>query len=100
MGLTNNEISHFRGPVQKPVPDVPSSPGSSAVTELNRVFFTQLNILGSTMGTRDELERLTSFLIETGIRPTLDSVLPLGDAVKGFARMLGGSPLGKIVFTH
>lgn len=74
--------------------------GSSAVTELNRVFFTQLKILGSTMGTRDELDRLTGFLVGTGIRPTIDSVLPLNHAVKGFTRMLGGSLMGKIVFTH
>ncbi|GKV73790.1 zinc-binding dehydrogenase [Pseudarthrobacter sp. NCCP-2145] len=74
--------------------------GSSAVTELNRVFFTQLKILGSTMGTRDELDRLTGFLVGTGIRPTIDSVLPLNHAAQGFSKMLGGNLMGKIVFTH
>lgn len=74
--------------------------GSAAATDLNRVFFTQLKILGSTMGTRDELERLTHFLVGTGIRPTIDTVLPLGEAIKGFTKMLEGNLIGKIVFTH
>jgi NADPH:quinone reductase-like Zn-dependent oxidoreductase len=74
--------------------------GSAAATDLNRLFFTQLKILGSTMGTRDELERLTRFLVGTGIRPTIDTVLPLGEAIKGFTKMLEGNLIGKIVFTH
>ncbi|PNH85960.1 zinc-binding dehydrogenase [Arthrobacter sp. AFG20] len=74
--------------------------GSVAATDLNRLFFTQLKILGSTMGTRDELERLTRFLAGTGIRPTIDTVLPLGEALKGFSKMLEGNLIGKIVFTH
>ncbi|MDR6557538.1 NADPH:quinone reductase-like Zn-dependent oxidoreductase [Arthrobacter pascens] len=74
--------------------------GSTAATDLNRLFFTQLKILGSTMGTRDELERLTRFLVGTGIRPTIDTVLPLGEAIKGFTKMLEGNLIGKIVFIH
>lgn len=74
--------------------------GSAAETELNRVFFTQLKILGSTMGTRDELERLTRFLAGTGVRPAIDTVLPLEDAAKGFAKMIDGDLVGKIVFRH
>ncbi|WP_307857621.1 zinc-binding dehydrogenase [Paenarthrobacter sp. DKR-5] len=74
--------------------------GSAASTDLNRVFFTQLKVLGSTMGTREELQRLTRFLVATGVRPVIDSVLPLADARTGFARMLDGDVKGKVVFTH
>ncbi|MGV0111248.1 MULTISPECIES: zinc-binding dehydrogenase [unclassified Arthrobacter] len=75
-----------------------SGPAPSA--DLNRVFFLQLRVLGSTMGTREELIRLTRFLVTTGVRPVIDSVLPLEDAVQGFRRMLDGEVFGKIVFRH
>ena len=37
--------------------------------ELNRIFFLELKIVGSTMGTKDELEDLLSFCAATGVRP-------------------------------
>jgi NADPH:quinone reductase-like Zn-dependent oxidoreductase len=70
-----------------------------AATELNRIFFLQLRVLGSTMGTRDELEMLGRFLERTGVRPLVDTVLPLERAAEGFARMAAGDVTGKIVFT-
>lgn len=75
-----------------------SGPAPSA--ELNRVFFLQLKVLGSTMGTLEELGRLAQFLVETGVRPRIDSVWPLEKAHEGFRRMLNGSVFGKVVFTH
>ena len=75
-----------------------SGPAPSA--DLNRVFFLQLRVLGSTMGTREELVRLTRFLVATGVRPVIDAVLPLEDAAQGFRRMLDGDVFGKIVFRH
>jgi NADPH:quinone reductase-like Zn-dependent oxidoreductase len=69
-------------------------------TELNRIFFLQLRVLGSTMGTRDELERLLSFCELTGVRPVIDTVLPLEQAREGFARMASGELMGKVVFTR
>jgi NADPH:quinone reductase-like Zn-dependent oxidoreductase len=71
-----------------------------AATELNRIFFLQLRVLGSTMGTRDELELLMRFLQRTGVRPVIDTVLPLEQARDGFARMAGGAVMGKVVFTR
>jgi NADPH:quinone reductase-like Zn-dependent oxidoreductase len=71
-----------------------------ASTELNRIFFLQLRVVGSTMGTRDELERLVSFCRLTGVRPVVDSVFPLEQARDGFARMDAGDVVGKIVFTR
>ncbi|MBW8486231.1 zinc-binding dehydrogenase [Actinomadura parmotrematis] len=67
--------------------------------DLNRVFFLQLSVVGSTMGTRDELERLARFLVATGVRPPVDRVLPLARAAEGFAAMADGELFGKIVFT-
>jgi NADPH:quinone reductase-like Zn-dependent oxidoreductase len=75
-----------------------SGPAPSA--DLNRVFFLQLRVLGSTMGTRDELVRLIRFLVATGVRPVIEAVLPLENAAEGFRRMLDGDVIGKIVFRH
>ena len=43
--------------------------GEVPAAELNRVFFLQLSVVGSTMGTRDQLARLARFLEQTGLRP-------------------------------
>ncbi len=73
--------------------------GDAPPAELSRVFFLQLSIVGSTMGTRDELERLIRFCVEREIRPVIQATLPLTDARQGFETMLGGAVVGKIVFT-
>jgi NADPH:quinone reductase-like Zn-dependent oxidoreductase len=76
-----------------------SGPNPTA-TELNRIFFLQLRVIGSTMGTREELGKLMSFLLLTGVRPLVDTVLPLASAREGFARMAAGNHTGKIVFVR
>jgi NADPH:quinone reductase-like Zn-dependent oxidoreductase len=76
-----------------------STSGPNPAADLQRVFFLQLNVVGSTMGTRDELARLARLLETTGIRPEIDRVLPLSEAADGFAAMASGDVFGKIVFT-
>ena len=73
--------------------------GDVPPAELTRVFFTQLSVVGSTMGTRDQLGRLLQFCQQTGVRPLIDRVLPLAAAAEGFAAMIDGTHTGKIVFT-
>ncbi|KAB2343324.1 zinc-binding dehydrogenase [Actinomadura rudentiformis] len=73
--------------------------GQVPPAELSRVFFLQLSVVGSTMGTRDQLERLARFLVKSGVRPRIDRVLPLARANEGFAAMAEGELFGKIVFT-
>ncbi|MGI5167732.1 zinc-binding dehydrogenase [Spirillospora sp. CA-253888] len=73
--------------------------GQVPPAELNRVFFLQLSVVGSTMGTRAQLDRLARFLVKSGVRPRIDRVLPLSQAAEGFAAMHGGDLFGKIVFT-
>jgi NADPH:quinone reductase-like Zn-dependent oxidoreductase len=72
--------------------------GFNPGAELNRVFFTQLSVIGSTMGTKAELESLIEMCRTTGIRPQIDVELPLTEAREGFERMLEGRTNGKIVF--
>jgi NADPH:quinone reductase-like Zn-dependent oxidoreductase len=73
--------------------------GFAPSAELQRVFFLQLSVIGSTMGTRDELTRLARLCETSGIRPEIDRVLPLSEARGGFEAMEAGDVFGKIVFT-
>jgi NADPH:quinone reductase-like Zn-dependent oxidoreductase len=73
--------------------------GPNPPSDLNRVFFLQLSVVGSTMGTRDELEGLLAFLARTGVRPLVDSVRPLGEGASAFRQMLDGETFGKLVLT-
>ncbi len=73
--------------------------GDSPPAELRRMFFLQLSVIGSTMGTRDELERLIRLCVEKGVHPAIDETLPLPEAQRGFEAMLAGEVVGKIVFT-
>lgn len=71
--------------------------GRAPATDLFRVTLLQLRILGSTMGTRSELEQLAAFCSSTGVAPEIDRVLPLERAAEGFAAMRDGDVFGKIV---
>jgi len=68
--------------------------------ELTRVFFLQLRVIGSTMGTRSELASLAELLDVSGVRPVVDRVLPMEQARDGFAAMAEGDLFGKVVFTR
>jgi NADPH:quinone reductase-like Zn-dependent oxidoreductase len=73
--------------------------GSMPAADLSRVFFLQLSVVGSTMGSRDELARLVTFCEQTGARPKIDRAMPLTQARDGFEAMLAGDLFGKLVFT-
>jgi NADPH:quinone reductase-like Zn-dependent oxidoreductase len=73
--------------------------GSVPPAELSRVFFLQLSVVGSTMGTRDELARLLRFCEQTGVRPLIDRTLPFAQARDGLAAMISGDLFGKVAFT-
>ncbi len=68
--------------------------------ELTRIFFLQLRVVGSTMGTRAELASLVQLLDVTGTRPLIDRTLPMEQARDGFAALLGGEVFGKVVLTR
>ncbi|KGN34923.1 molecular chaperone GroES [Knoellia sinensis KCTC 19936] len=76
-----------------------TSGDAPAKAELTKIFFKQLRVIGSTMGSRAELERLANFVVAQGIDPVIDSVHPLANAREGFARMVDGQVTGKVVFT-
>ena len=75
-----------------------TSGDAPAKAELTKIFFKQLRVVGSTMGTRTELERLANFVVNQGISPIIDSTMPLADARAGFEKMAAGDVFGKVVF--
>ena len=71
--------------------------GRVAEVELARVFRLNLRIVGSTMGTREELAKLIRFCVERDLRPEIDTTAPLEEAPAQLARMAAGDVRGKIV---
>lgn len=74
--------------------------GPNPGADLQRLFFLQIRVEGSTMGTRQELVDLLAFLTTAGIEPEIGLDLPMEQAPKGFAAMAGADTAGKIVFTR
>jgi NADPH:quinone reductase-like Zn-dependent oxidoreductase len=71
--------------------------GPNPPADLTRIFFLQLQVVGSTMGTKAELGDMIAFLRATGLRPHIDRTLPLEKAADGLAAMASGDLVGKIV---
>ncbi|MEU8374095.1 zinc-binding dehydrogenase [Micromonospora sp. NPDC048894] len=67
---------------------------------LRRVFAMQLEILGTSMGTPDELTELLAFCAEHEVRPVVDSVVPFSRVADAFARLRSGEVFGKVVVDH
>jgi len=74
--------------------------GHAPPADLRRVFYRQLRIVGSTMGTRGELADLVRMLQATGVRPVIDSVRPLSEARSAYERLAAGDVFGKLVLTN
>ena len=62
-----------------------------------KLFFKQLNIHGSTMGTEQEFADMIAFINEHQIHPVLDDTFPLVEATKAFAKMDSGQQFGKVI---
>ncbi|WP_131105537.1 zinc-binding dehydrogenase [Ornithinimicrobium sufpigmenti] len=67
--------------------------------ELTKIFFKQLRVLGSTMGSLEELTALSRFVQTSGLRPEVDSTYPLAQTREALAKMERGDVVGKIGIT-
>jgi NADPH:quinone reductase-like Zn-dependent oxidoreductase len=74
--------------------------GHQVPVDLRRVFFLQLEIVGSTMGTRDELAALLALCVAREARPVIDSVYPFAAVERAFHRLASGEVFGKVVLDH
>jgi zinc-binding alcohol dehydrogenase/oxidoreductase len=70
--------------------------GSNPPAALHRLWWKQLDLLGSTMGTRADFEGAYE-LVAAGAKPVIDSVLPLSQARAAHERLESGEQFGKIV---
>jgi NADPH:quinone reductase-like Zn-dependent oxidoreductase len=71
--------------------------GADPPADLRRVFWRQLRILGSTMGTWAEFESLLETVRATGVRPLIDQTYQLAEAKAAFQRLDSGDVTGKLV---
>ena len=73
-----------------------SGPDPSA--DLQRLFFLQISVIGSTMGTLEEFRRLIAFCAAAGIEPVVDRTFPLAQGREALELLENGTP-GKLVLT-
>jgi len=71
--------------------------GPDATTDLARIFWNQLRILGSTMGTNAEFAEVASLFRAGQLKPTVDQTFPAERASEAYARLETGEQFGKIV---
>lgn len=71
--------------------------GYDVKTDLRHVFFKGINILGSTQGTKAELEESMYWMSKGKIRSIIDSVYTFENAVEAHTKMLKGNVFGKIL---
>ncbi len=76
---------------------VGATTGYDPLTDLRHVFFRQISILGSTMGTAADLLNVLRFVGEGKLRPVVDRVLPLSEARKAQGLLSERAQFGKVV---
>jgi NADPH:quinone reductase-like Zn-dependent oxidoreductase len=70
--------------------------GDQPGADLRRVFIRQLQILGSTLGNLNELQQLTRFCAQHGVRPLIERTYALGDVHSALDRLASGQQFGKL----
>lgn len=71
--------------------------GLPAEVDLRRIFFRQLDVRGSTMGTPADFAAMLALVARHQLRPVVDGVWPLAEAAEANRRLEQGGQLGKIV---
>jgi NADPH:quinone reductase-like Zn-dependent oxidoreductase len=71
--------------------------GPNPPAALHRIWWKQLTILGSTMGTKEDFEAVYDLVASGRVKPIVDEVFPLADAATAHERMERGEHLGKII---
>jgi NADPH:quinone reductase-like Zn-dependent oxidoreductase len=71
--------------------------GPVVETDVRVLFWKQLEIIGTTMASRSEFEAMLRAVVTGGLRPVIDSVMPLDQAREAHERLEAGGQFGKIV---
>ena len=73
--------------------------GYDSTLDLRYLFFKGTNLLGSTQGTKSELEEVIYWTGKNKIKPVISTILPFSDMVKGHTMMANAEQIGKILTT-
>ena len=73
--------------------------GPHVEANISTLYWKQLTIMGSTMGSREDFRALLAAVSSSGLKPVIDSEYPLASAREAQARMEAGEQFGKIVLT-
>jgi NADPH:quinone reductase-like Zn-dependent oxidoreductase len=71
--------------------------GPTVTVDVRRMFWHQWSLLGSTMGNAAEYREIVTLLGRGALRPLVDAVFPLADAIGAYQRLAAGEHMGKIV---
>jgi NADPH:quinone reductase-like Zn-dependent oxidoreductase len=71
--------------------------GAQPRTNVRRIFWNNLSVFGSTLGSRQEFRQVLNFIEHTGTKPSLDQIFPLKEAAAAQRRLENGEQFGKIV---
>ena len=71
--------------------------GANPPADLARVFYRQISVVGSTMGTRAEMLAVLRFVEAAQFHPVIDETFPLDETRAALARMEAGRHTGKII---
>jgi NADPH:quinone reductase-like Zn-dependent oxidoreductase len=73
--------------------------GADVKIDLSRIFLQRISVLGSTMGTVEDLRSLAQLCATRAMAPRIDSVYPLTDAAQAVGRLESGDTVGKVLVT-
>ncbi|MFP4052587.1 MAG: zinc-binding dehydrogenase [Phycisphaerae bacterium] len=71
--------------------------GASAEINIQALYWNQISLMGSTMGSRNDFREMLALVSATHVKPVIDSVGPLEDVAELTARMEAGDQFGKLV---
>ncbi|MCX2818537.1 zinc-binding dehydrogenase [Haladaptatus sp. F3-133] len=71
--------------------------GGDATTDINRIFWNQLDVYGSTMATRGEVDDVLSLVWEGALEPRIRATLPMSEAKEGHRMLEERDGFGKVV---
>jgi NADPH:quinone reductase-like Zn-dependent oxidoreductase len=71
--------------------------GAEANTNLRMLYWNQLTVLGSTMGSNEDFRQMLRAVTAAGLQPVIDSVTALEDVKNAMGKMEAGEQFGKII---
>jgi NADPH:quinone reductase-like Zn-dependent oxidoreductase len=73
--------------------------GPNPKEEIRLIFWNQLSIIGSTMGSREDWRQLMAAVRQHRLRPVVDATMPLAEGASAYRRLAEAEQFGKIVLS-